>query len=209
MKNIFAGIVAQMNSCRAVITLTLLALFLSINSLADWSTQRPDGDGPYGYWNSLALGPDLNPRIVYRDGEAGGNLRFLRWTGSSWQKETIETNFDSDGGHASLAISPTGDPRVSYFKTGVGLRFASKDGASWTYKTIDPEGGQYTSLKLDSSGMAHVSYYAADKLKYAKWDGVTWSTSAVEGGAWGNGHRSSWTMKSTRTSVITTSPTVI
>ncbi len=164
---------------------TLVGIILPLSSFAAWSTQRPEGSSPFGYWNTLALGSDQHPRIVYRDGSAGGNLRFLRWTGALWEKETIESSFDSNGGYASLALTPTGTPWVSYYKTGFGLRFASKDGPSWTIKTIDGQGGQYSSLKSDGAGMAHISYYSGSSLKYAKWDGVAWTTATVDGGGVG------------------------
>ena len=77
---------------------TLVGSILPLSSFAAWSTQRPEGSSPFGYWNTLALGSDQHPRIVYRDGSAGGNLRFLRWTGALWEKETIESSFDSNGG---------------------------------------------------------------------------------------------------------------
>ncbi|MBK8575433.1 MAG: fibronectin type III domain-containing protein [Elusimicrobia bacterium] len=48
--------------------------------------------------------------------------------------------------------------------------------------TIDPTGGKYTSLKIDSSGNSHISYFATNSLKYAKWDGVSWTTYTIDSG---------------------------
>jgi hypothetical protein len=185
MKKLILLLCSRIHLFRAVAVFSLVSAFLPLRSVAGWTNSLPEGTVPFGYWNSLALGLDQNPRIVYRDGYSGGTLRFLRWTGSYWEKESIEVGFDSAGGHASLALTPTGAPRVSYYKTGFGLRFAFKDANAWSLKTVDGEGSGYTSLKIDPAGNAHISYFAGNSLKYATWNGVTWSTMTVEGGGVG------------------------
>jgi hypothetical protein len=149
---------------------------------AGWNIEMPEGVSPYGYWTSLALDLNNSPHMVYRNGSSGGLLRYVRKVGGAWQGETIESGFDSIGGHSSIAISGSNSPSVAYYKTGVGLRYAIRGGTSWAINTIDPLGGQYTSLKLDSSGNAQISYFASNSLKYAKFDGVIWTTTTVDSG---------------------------
>lgn len=157
------------------------ALFVS-DIRAELVSVYPEGSGPYGYWTSLVLDSSDAPHMVYRDGSSGGNLRYVRKVGSSWVGETIESGFDSSGGHASIGLTSSGEPRVSYYKNGQGLKHARRTNSSWTVSILDPEGGQYTSLKVAPSGKTFISYYANNKLKFAKWDGVAWTTSTVDQG---------------------------
>jgi hypothetical protein len=157
-------------------------LFTMNKLQAGWINESPEGLSPYGYWTSLALDSNNSPHMAYRNGSSGGSLRYVRMVEGNWSGEFIESGLDLNGGHPSLAISVLDSPNVAYYKTGFGLRYASRDDASWTLRTIDPLGGQYNSLKLDSSGNAHISYFASNSLKYANFDGVTWTTSTVDSG---------------------------
>lgn len=172
---------APFKNARTLFLLSVFGFSAPLSVMAAWSVQRPDGSGPYGYWTTIALDSSNNPQMAFRDGSSGGNLRYLRWTGVTWAKETVDTGFDNNGGHCSIALTSEGAPRISYFKTGFGLRFATKTG-SWTSTTIDSTGGQYTSLKIDLSGQVHISYFASNSLKYAKWDGIRWTTTTIDGG---------------------------
>jgi hypothetical protein len=161
-----------------------MCILFAMNASAEWKFNIPDGNIAKGYWPSIALGSDENPHIAYRKGASGGILRYLRLTGSSWVNETVESGISSQGGGVSLALSE-GLPRICYFKDGVGLRFAEKNGALWTIQTIDPTGGQYASLKIDPMGNYHIGYYALNDLKYAKWDGISWTTTTIDTGGVG------------------------
>ncbi len=165
-----------------------LLLLAPVGVFAGWVTEQPEGTGPYGYWTSLALDGAGSPIIAYRDSSGGGNLRVLRRSTGSWVRDIIESGFDINGGQTSLALNNAGDPRLSYYKTGAGLRFAAWEGSTWTVRTVDPSGGQFTSLKIMPSGDAFISYSSfssSNTLKCAKWDGVAWSTSTVDIGGVG------------------------
>lgn len=162
-----------------------LFLLAPVGIWAGWVTDQPLGTGPYGYWTTLTLDGEGKPLIAFRDSSGGGKLRLIRRSSSSWVGDTIESGFDINGGQISLALPSDGNPRLSYYKTGAGLRFAAWVGSTWTVRTVDPYGGQFTSLKMTSGGNAFISYSSfssSNTLKCAKWDGVVWSTATVDRG---------------------------
>jgi len=72
----------------------------------------------------------------------------------------------------------------------IGLIFATWQISSsfawggWIIQPVDSERvvGYYTSIALDSSDHAHISYrdWRKDDLKYARWDGKSWIIQTVE-----------------------------
>ena len=68
----------------------------------------------------------------------------------------------------------------------VGFGSQTATAASWTIETVDGSWGvgRYSSVVLDGSGNAHISYYDSsnDVLKYARWTGSAWSAETVDGG---------------------------
>jgi hypothetical protein len=96
----------------------------------------------------------------------------------------------------SLALDPSGGPRISYQDGNNGLKYASWNGSKWNIQVVDPGGvtgsdGTYSSLSLDSNGNPHISYCAFDQthhgyLKYAWWNRAGWSTQTVDpvGAGW-------------------------
>ncbi len=105
---------------------------------------------------------------------------------------------DSTGGagqHTSIALDASGNPRVAYYQpvdaSHGRLMYAVWDGQTWDTQKVDGDAagsladdvGQYTSLKLDSLGNPHISYYDVTNtsLKYAYLQDGAWRIQSVDG----------------------------
>ncbi|MFH0790798.1 MAG: hypothetical protein V2A64_04120 [Candidatus Omnitrophota bacterium] len=184
---------------------------------------------------AIALDNLDNPRLVYSTptlslctpGDSGDIiLKYAKWTGSAWVKETLEKAtfsipacapgdiclgvcLDFGGfSKADMALDTNNNPRLSYYSLSPvenqSLRYASYSGSSWTFKTVDSglnllsapwfiggpatEGQKNTSIALDSTNTAHISYFKFNTtdstydLKYARSSGGTWAKQSVATG---------------------------
>jgi hypothetical protein len=114
-----------------------------------------------------------------------------------WTPETVVYDLmsDTDGtllGGVSLKIDKNNDPHVSYTEqyedpiAGLQsrLRYARWDGAAWARQTVALAGGTVTSLAIDGSGKARISYVnASGEIGYAAWNGTAWDLKVVEAAA--------------------------
>ncbi len=157
-----------------------------------WVIETVDGGMPgdmTGQYASLALDSSGRPRISYHD-SVNMALKYAAWNGSIWVIETVDTGMML-GQYTSLALDSSDKPRISYYgdMTTPGLKYAAWNGSTWNTETVDGgmlggSAGQYTSLALDSSGKARISYYDGDLinpgLKFAAWNGFTWDIETVD-----------------------------
>ncbi|MFB0500330.1 MAG: carboxypeptidase regulatory-like domain-containing protein, partial [Candidatus Hadarchaeaceae archaeon] len=99
------------------------------------------------------------------------DLKYARWTGTSWEIQTVDSEGDV-GDFTSIALDSGDNPHISYFDRGdFDLEYARWTGTSWEIQTVDNEGvGAFASIALDFSGNPHISYYDVtnDDLKYSK-----------------------------------------
>jgi hypothetical protein len=97
------------------------------------------------------------------------------------------------GQFSSIALDSSDNPHISYYKrisSDQGdLKYATKASGSWVTEWVDgltteDKLGRYTSIALDSSGYAHISYYDATNgdLKYATNASGSWVTEPVDWG---------------------------
>jgi len=164
---------------------------------SSWTFETVDNTGTYaGNFNSLALDSNGWPHISYLY-EAGGSrhLRYAAWDGVAlaWDITTVHT-----GGHVglgtSLALDSSDYPHISYADVAnENLMYAWWDPAlnggagDWDMTPVDSTGDAQwynaaTSLALDSSGSAHISYYnqTNQELRYAVGSGWSWDIQTVD-----------------------------
>jgi hypothetical protein len=108
-------------------------------------------------------------------------LKYALYNGVSWSTQTVDSSGDV-GSYASLAIDSAGDPYIAYQDATVSrLRLAERhSGGAWSISNVDAGGTPYyISLALDNQGHGRISYQRASALRYASYDGATWSISTV------------------------------
>jgi len=110
---------------------------------------------------------------------------YALWDGSGWVTQTVYTGSYFTG--PSLALGAAGKPHISYVDyLRWDLSYARRDGSSWLIETVDSGGAgtEPTSLALDASGYARISYTGAsgsgNDLKYAAWNGSSWDIERVD-----------------------------
>ena len=132
---------------------------------------------------SLALDPQGNPRIGYRNGPPSFGIGYASKVTGVWSLEVVDApgNFFS----TSLALDVNGSPRISYYDNFNGdLEYASSDGGVWVLETVDATGnvGRDASLALDAQGNPRISYYddSNDDLKLASRNNGVWTLETVD-----------------------------
>jgi hypothetical protein len=164
-----------------------LDLRYATNAGGSWSTTTVDSAGNVGMlYASIALDSSGNAHISY---DENLNLRYATNAGGSWSTTTVDSE-GYVGEYTSIAIDSSGNAHISYteyyYNDGpdYDLKYATNAGGSWSTTTVDSEGyvGVYTSIALDSSGNAHISYFDGSNydLKYATNAGGSWSTTTVD-----------------------------
>ena len=178
----------------------------------------PSLGGKPGPYNSLAIASSGVPKIAYYDAQATGSAKFT---------SNLTTGVSVDGTnktwkYVSLALDASNNPHVSYYDAGSKwLRYNSASGSTWGIAQVVDNGGgtddvgQYSSIALDASGLAHISYYDATRhvLMYlsilAQPHGPprrSRTTAPAAPSTWGNTPLSHWTYQVLRTSATTTTP---
>ena len=166
-----------------IVPLAVFAMFVvfmgSGSGAPVWNIETLDSSGTVGLNTSLAFDPSDLPHISYYY-STSEDLRHTSWNGSSWTVENVDT-----GGNVGedTSIDARGVISISYYdNTNADLKFAQRLDGVWTAQTVDTGGGtgtrdtgQYTSLEMDASGNAHISYYsnsgtgATKDLRYASY----------------------------------------
>lgn len=110
-----------------------------------------------------------------------------------WSLEAVESTTAADpyggGAYNSLAFDPLGNPAISYIGGGSLLKLARRQGAGWTYQTIDSlaagngpgstptDGG---SLAFSAAGVPMIAYGKKGVFYFAQLIGSTWSKVAID-----------------------------
>jgi hypothetical protein len=143
-----------------------------------------------GYWISLALDSNNTPHISYFDFN-NYRLKYAKWNGTAWNISVVDSSSYAGYYGTSIALDSNNYPRIAYSGyTGsvYALKYAKWNGTAWNLTIVNSSDyGEYPSLKLDSAGNPHISYYGNPGLKYARgnstnvtvWNITTLDTSTV------------------------------
>jgi hypothetical protein len=122
-----------------------------------------------------------NPHIIYSgsaDDGSTGWVKYAHWTGATWDIKAIVPNSVA----GSIVVDGRNYPHISYLLSlGSELHYGYWNGLSWNLEGIDLErqASPYSSMKLDSVGYPHISYY--DKyLKIAYLNDTGWHIETVD-----------------------------
>ena len=187
---------------------------------SSWHTECVDdgtsegGAKNVGKFTSIALDSNGYPHISYR-AVTGANLKYAYKDTNDWHVETESADSANDVGKwTSIALRTVDSqvyPCISYYDvTNTALKYAWKDSSGWTAQTVHKVGtdviGKYTSLKLDASGMPHISYYydsPNNDLYYVKMVNNVWqSPTFVDGTSSDRGQYSSLALNSSGNPLI-------
>ncbi|MGQ9454477.1 MAG: proprotein convertase P-domain-containing protein [Armatimonadota bacterium] len=173
-------------------------------SRVTWSNDRGGSGVCVGTTNWYARGIYLKPGrnlITITASDAAGNALSYYLTvdcTNDYWSETVDSDREDIqrvGEYSSIALDANGNPRISYYyyvnDTHGVLRYAYYDGYSWHVENVDGNSpgsvddnvGRYTSLKIDSQGNPHISYYDVTNgdLLYAVWRSGAWRITIVDG----------------------------
>lgn len=145
---------------------------------------REYGSGVIGEYTSIALNPQGEPVIAYRDVKLGDlkiavyNENDDRWTTQFVDNNPlVEINYADTGMHSSLAIDDLGNYHVSYHnRSDLSLRYGHFDGSQWSLETVERGSvGRFTSIALRDDRTPIIAYHdfsrGAAKLAHKRRDG--------------------------------------
>jgi hypothetical protein len=91
---------------------------------------------------------------------SGGNCG----TDNAWYCETVDDTSNDVGVYTSIAIDPTTNlPVIAYgAMSPSSLKLATTWSGGWDIRTIDDDWVRFASLKIDSTGAAHIAYHRSD-----------------------------------------------
>ena len=108
----------------------------------------------------------------------GFAVYYATYNGSAWTLETVdESNGKADD--ISLAFDDSGTPYIAaYDEDSDYLRYYERSGAVWNVAEFDKgvsDRGEGVRIAVDSGGNLHFAYVHNQMLRYAFYDGSTWS----------------------------------
>jgi len=169
-----------------------------------WDIEVVDSIPSSGGDVSLALDTSNNPHISY-SGTSG--IQYAKFNGVSWDINIVAA-VTAPTQATSIALDSSNNPHISYWDQSAGsLIYAKFDGASWDVTTVDSDGpfahtGLYSAIAIGLDNNPHISYVRDPdgfdyRLKYARFDGASWTTEFIDSSVVPNGLYSSIAIDST------------
>jgi hypothetical protein len=170
------------------LTTLLLASYLIAQTQAapnSWSTQTVDT--VRSQYISIAIDAQNIPHIVYATTSPTSEIKYAKWTGSTWDIQTVDSTGDFSFASCSIALDIQGVPHVAYYDYSTrDLKYATLAGLTWATQVVESTGnvGSFCSIAVDSRGSVHISYYnstsLSGSLKYATLTSAGWTTQTVD-----------------------------
>jgi len=157
----------------------------------EWVVHDVDHPGHDGWDNNVALDSQGLPHTISIDPSQFGSdsgVEYASFDGESWSVEEVGSGPTPYEFGTGIALDSQDRPHVVWFDSGdKSLKYAVKEGGSWTISTVDSEGdvGRYPSLALDGQDNPVVSYFETTSsktgyIKLARWDGGKWSLQRLD-----------------------------
>lgn len=153
-----------------------------------WSLGVADAKVGSGYQSSLLVDSNGKMQIVNYD-IISGNLRYATNAGASWHVETVDSA-SSVGSSNSLAIDRFNNLHIAYIDAvDHDLKYARWTPlVGWSVEVVDSSSNLTvgeTSIAVDDSGKAYISYYDSNSLslKFATNVGGSWVSQTAIGGS--------------------------
>lgn len=179
----------------------ILLLFVAVLGYGQVSWEREVidsvvGASYFGTFNALAVESGGKSGVIYCDDDIQSIHYAVRDSGV-WLIELVDAGFFGAFGY-SLVYDDRSKPHVSYYRVDTQtaentvLCYALRDSLGWHIAVIDTVryrfpnwGGTKTSIAIDSTHRPCIAYMAYDTttrqyVKYARYNGVSWDTAAVE-----------------------------
>ncbi|MEN8262450.1 MAG: hypothetical protein ABFR82_03210 [Nitrospirota bacterium] len=173
------------------------------NASGSWVTGTVDSAGTVGLYTSIDIDTSGNAHISYYDWD-NGDLEYAtnsgvtpgtgNCTNTDWDCATVDSS-GTVGLYSSIAMDSSANLHIGYYDNSTGdLKYATNSGVTpgagnctntdWDCETVDSTGavGLYSSIAMDSSARAHISYYnnSTGELKYATNATGSWVDEAVD-----------------------------
>ncbi|MEW6042107.1 MAG: hypothetical protein AB1633_11360, partial [Elusimicrobiota bacterium] len=106
-----------------------------------------------------------NPHIIFDfinclgDGNYDSDLKYAKWTGSSWEVETVDST-GSTGITPSLALDKNNFPHIAYEEKAPTsrLKYAKWTGSIWEIQQMEQSVTGDASIAVDSNNSPHIAY---------------------------------------------------
>jgi hypothetical protein len=145
---------------------------------------------------AIAIDKDDCILIAYYDSVLK-TLMYSKYSGSSWSTAETVDSTENAGWYCAITADNNGKAHVLYYDSvNRSMKYATNKSGSWVAETIANDintedssfayyndGEKYWSLKADSNGYIHISYYnyTADSLYYATNSSGEWEKTLLDG----------------------------